>query len=369
MSSEIGSRVKLSIFGESHGEMIGCTLHNLPAGEEIDMDEVCAQMARRAPGNDPTATARKESDMPTVVSGFYAGKTTGTPLTAVIKNENTRSGDYVAQLAVPRPGHADYTGMVRYNGAADIRGGGHFSGRLTAPLTFAGAVCRQILARRGVMIGAHILEIGGVRDDAFDAVAVDAAELELLAASAFSLRDVTKEAPMRAAVEEARKKADSVGGIVELAVTGLPVGLGSPMFEGVENKLAAMLFGIPAVKGVEFGDGFALAALRGSEANDSLRYDEEGNLSLQSNHNGGILGGITNGAPLIVRAVIKPTPSIGQVQASVDVQTGQNTTTVVRGRHDPCIVPRAVPVVEAAVAVALLDLWESEGGVKGETAL
>jgi len=362
VSSEIGNRVKLSVFGESHGEMIGCTLHNLPAGEVIDMEEVAVQMARRAPGNDPTATSRKESDLPRVVSGYYAGVTTGTPLTAVIVNENTRSGDYAAQQAVPRPGHADYTGAVRYDGANDIRGGGHFSGRLTAPIVFAGAVCRQILARRGITVGAHIYAIADVKDTPFDAVKVDEDLLSTLSQSSFSLIDGEKELLMRAAVERARVKADSVGGVIELAVTGLPVGVGSPMFGGVENVLSAMLFGIPAVKGVEFGDGFALSTMFGSEANDSYHYDEDGNLTLLSNHNGGILGGITDGAPLIVRVAIKPTPSIGQVQASIDMIEGTNTTTVVRGRHDPCIVPRAVPVVEAAACVALLDLLESEAG-------
>ena len=362
MGSDIGHRIKLSIFGESHGEMIGCTLHNLPAGERIDLEAVYAQMARRAPGNDATATPRKESDVPRVVSGFCAGKTTGTPLTAVIVNENTRSADYAAQVSVPRPGHADYTGAVRYNGANDVRGGGHFSGRLTAPMVFAGAVCRQILARRGVTIGAHILEIGGVRDDSFDIHEPSAALLKGLSEQPFALLDETKEAPMRAAVSAAYTAADSVGGLIELAVTGLPVGIGSPMFGGVENVLSPLIFGIPAVKGLEFGDGFALAAMRGSAANDSLQYDDDGHLTLMSNHNGGILGGITDGAPLILRVVIKPTPSIGQVQASVDVTTEQNTTTVIRGRHDPCIVPRAVPVLEAAVAIGLLDLWESEAG-------
>lgn len=360
MSSEIGKRVKLSVFGESHGEMIGCTLHDLPAGEAIDLEAVYTQMARRAPGNDPTATARKESDEPRIVSGFCNGVTTGTPLTAVIVNENTRSGDYAAQLSVPRPGHADHTGMVRYNGANDIRGGGHFSGRLTAPIVFAGAVCRQILARRGITIGAHILQIGDVRDDAFDALNVRASLLKELSEKSFSLIDETKEAPMRAAVAAAKQAADSIGGIIELAVTGLPEGLGSPMFGGVENVLSSLIFGIPAVKGLEFGDGFALGAMRGSAANDCLHYDEHGKLGLMSNHNGGILGGITSGAPLILRAVIKPTPSIGQVQASVDVQHGINTTTVIRGRHDPCIVPRAVPVLEAVTAIGLLDLMESE---------
>ena len=360
MSSEIGNRVRLSVFGESHGEMIGCTLHDLPAGEAIDLDAVAAQMARRAPGNDPTATARKESDLPRVVSGYYNGVTTGAPLTAVIVNENTRSGDYAAQLTVPRPGHADRTGAVRYKGANDIRGGGHFSGRLTAPLVFAGAVCRQILARRGITIGAHILQIGDVRDEAFDALGVRAPLLDELSQKPFSLIDETKEAPMRAAVAAAKQAADSVGGIIELAVTGLPEGLGSPMFGGAENVLSPLIFGVPAVKGLEFGDGFALASMRGSAANDSLHYDKNGKLGLMSNHNGGILGGITDGAPLILRAVIKPTPSIGQVQASVDVQNEINTTTVIRGRHDPCIVPRAVPVLEAVVAIGLLDLMESE---------
>ncbi len=362
MSSEIGKRVKLSIFGESHGEMIGCTLHDLPAGEPIDMEAVAVQMARRAPGNDPTATLRKESDLPRVVSGFCNGLTTGTPLTAVIVNENTRSADYTNQLTVPRPGHADYTGSVRYKGANDIRGGGHFSGRLTAPLVFAGAVCRQILARRGVTIGAHILSIADVKDTPFDPLGVDAALLEELSAQSFALVDREKELPMRAAVERARLQADSVGGVIELAVTGLPIGLGSPMFGGVENVLSAMLFGIPAVKGVEFGDGFALASMRGAAANDSYHYNDDGSVSLLSNHNGGILGGITDGAPIIVRVAIKPTPSIGQIQASIDVKEGINTTTLVKGRHDPCIVPRAVSVVEAAAAVALLDLWECEAG-------
>lgn len=360
MSSEIGKRIKLSVFGESHGEMIGCTLHDLPAGEDIDMEAVCAQMARRAPGNDATATARKESDLPRVVSGMLGGKTTGAPLTAVIVNENTRSGDYAAHLSVPRPGHADYTGMVRYNGANDIRGGGHFSGRLTAPVVFAGAVCRQILMRRGIRIGAHILEIAGVRDVSFDALHVTPQTLQVLSQKSFALIDETREAPMRAAVEEARLAADSVGGIIELAVTGLPAGLGSPMFGGVENVLAPLIFGIPAVKGLEFGDGFRLAAMRGSQANDCPQYDQTGELCWMSNHNGGILGGITDGAPLILRVVVKPTPSIGQVQASVDVQSGTNTTTVIHGRHDPCIVPRAVAVLEATVAIGLLDLIETE---------
>ncbi len=366
MSSLIGKHIKLSIFGESHGEMIGCTLHDLPAGEVIDLEAVYSQMARRAPGNDTTATARKEKDFPRIVSGYHNNKTTGTPLTAVILNENTRSSDYTAQMSVPRPGHADYTGLMRYNGAADIRGGGHFSGRLTAPIVFAGSICRQILERRGITIGAHIYSIADVKDTAFDPVSVSDTLLDKLSSKSFSLIDEAKEAEMRNIIANAKTQGDSLGGIIELAVTGLPVGLGSPMFDGVENALAQAIFGIPAVKGLEFGDGFRFANMRGSEANDSLNYKENGELTHLTNHNGGILGGITNGAPLILRVAIKPTPSISQPQASIDITSKSNTTTEIKGRHDPCIVPRAVSVLEATVAVALLDLYESEvGHLKG----
>lgn len=364
MSSLIGKHIKLSIFGESHGKMIGCTLHDLPAGEEIDLDAINAQMARRAPGNDATATPRKESDLPRIVSGFLGGKTTGTPLTAIIVNENTRSSDYNAQMSVPRPSHADYTGYIRYNGANDIRGGGHFSGRLTAPIVFAGSLCRQILKRRGITVGAHIYSIADVKDTPFDTLCVSDALLEKLSNQSFALIDETKETEMRDKVAKAKENGDSVGGIIELAVTGLPVGIGSPMFDGVENALAQAIFGIPAVKGLEFGDGFKLASMRGSEANDSLYYNENGDLCYLSNHNGGILGGITTGAPLILRVAIKPTPSIATEQASIDLTTNSNTTTTIKGRHDPCIVPRAVSVLEATVAHTLLDLIISESGYK-----
>lgn len=360
LSSEIGRRVKLSLFGESHGEMIGCTLHDLPPGEEIDLDAVRVQMARRAPGGDPTATARRESDAFRVVSGLWRGKTTGSPLTAVIENEDAHSGDYENREFIPRPGHADHTGYVRYRGAADIRGGGHFSGRLTAPLVFAGAVCRQILRRRGVAVGAHILSVGRVSDVPFDNACIDEKCLDELSLMPFAVIDRGAEPALRAEIERARQAADSVGGVVQCAATGLEAGLGSPMFNGVENELARMLFGIPAVKGVSFGDGFDLARMRGSQANDSPHYGEDGILRYRTNRNGGILGGITNGAPLVVQAVFKPTPSIGQMQSSVDLIRRENTVTVVKGRHDPCIVPRAVPVVEAAVAVTLLDIWLCE---------
>lgn len=360
MSSIIGNRIRLSIFGESHGEAIGCVLDGLPAGEALDMEEIRVQMARRAPGRDRTATTRLESDAPHILSGTLDGHTTGAPLAMIIRNENQRSVDYGNLAALPRPGHADYTGHLRYSGWNDVRGGGHFSGRLTAPLVFAGSVCRQILRRRGVSVGGHILRIADAFDDPFDPVRVTAEQLEALAARPFSLLREKAEPAMRNAVEAARMAADSVGGVIEAAAVGLPGGLGSPMFGGVENRLAPLLFGIPAVKGVEFGDGFALAGMRGSGANDPMTYDENGRVVTTSNHNGGILGGITTGMPLLVRVVIKPTASIGQPQQTVDLVTGQNAELVIKGRHDPCIVPRALPVVEAALAVGLLDLMESE---------
>lgn len=360
MSSQVGKAIQCSVFGESHGEAIGCVLEGLPAGEPLDMTEIRIQMARRAPGRDKTATPRREEDTPRILSGLYEGKTTGAPLAMMIGNTNTRSGDYGELARLPRPGHADFTGFVRYEGFNDVRGGGHFSGRLTAPLVFAGAVCRQILRRRGVHIGGHILAIHGVRDDRFDPVCVTADQLDALSSRPFSLLNPAVEEPMRAAVEAARIALDSVGGIVEAAAVGLPAGVGSPMFDGVENRLAALLFGIPALKGLEFGDGFGIAELRGSEANDPYTVNERGHIRTTANHNGGLLGGITNGMPLIVRAAFKPTSSIAQPQRTVDLQTRQEATLEVHGRHDPCIVPRALPVVEAMLALGILDLLESE---------
>lgn len=362
MASIIGERIRLSIFGESHGPGIGCVIDGLPAGEAVDPEEIAAQMARRAPGNDQTATTRRESDAPEILSGVFEGRTTGAPLAALIRNENQRSGDYTDLSRLPRPGHADYTGHVRYHGYNDVRGGGAFSGRLTAPLVFAGAVCRQILRRRGITVGAHILRIADVYDDAFDPVAVDDAVLDAVTARRFPLLRPAQEPFMRAAVEAARMDADSVGGVVEAAAVGLPAGIGSPMFGGMENRLAALLFGIPAVKGVEFGDGFGIAALRGSEANDPFAYDENGRVITRTNHNGGLLGGITTGMPLLLRAAVKPTASIGKLQRTVDLVGGGEAELVVRGRHDPCIVPRAVPVVEAALAFGLLDSLEADSG-------
>ncbi|MBQ1945033.1 MAG: chorismate synthase [Ruminococcus sp.] len=354
MSSTYGEKIKISVFGESHGGGIGVVIDGLPAGEAIDFDAVLAQMARRAPGRDKTATPRKESDLPRVLSGMLGDVLTGAPLCAVIENTNTRSQDYGDLLAKPRPGHSDYTAYIKYHGANDIRGGGHFSGRITAPLVFAGAVCRQLLERRGIQIAAHIQSVGSIHDKPFDPVAVPSALIKRLSASSFALIDESAEEPVRAEIEAARLAQDSVGGTIECAVTGLPAGVGEPMFDGLEGAIAKAVFGVPAVKGIEFGAGFALAAMRGSRANDAFCYDN-GHVVTETNHCGGILGGIANGMPLIFRCAVKPTPSISQPQKTVDLQTGENTVLTIHGRHDPCIVPRAVPVIEAVTALAIIN--------------
>lgn len=355
MSSTFGDKIKISIFGESHGNGIGVVIDGLPAGEKIDMDAVHEQMARRAPGRDKTATPRKESDLPKVLSGMLGDTLTGAPLCAVIENTNTRSQDYGNLLSKPRPGHSDYTAFVKYRASNDIRGGGHFSGRITAPIVFAGAVCRQLLEKKGVKIAAHIERIGNVTDKRFDSVKINSDLVKRLSNSSFALIDTEKEAAMRAEVEAARLEMDSVGGVVECAVTGLPVGIGEPMFDGVEGTIAKAVFGVPAVKGIEFGAGFELAKMRGSASNDPFRY-ENGSVVTETNNCGGILGGITDGMPVIFRAAIKPTPSISRPQKTVDLQTGENAELEIHGRHDPCIVPRAVPVIEAAAAIAVLNL-------------
>ena len=351
MSSTYGENLKLSIFGQSHGAAIGMTLDGIPAGLPVDLEALQAFLNRRAPGQNDYSTPRREEDRPEFLSGVLDGHTCGAPLAAIIRNTNTRSGDYANLKDCPRPGHADYTAQVKYGGSQDAAGGGHFSGRLTAPLCIAGGLCKQWLEARGIRIGAHIAAIAGVRDIPFDPMNPQLDAVDML----FPVLDAQAGAGMREAVSAARMDLDSVGGIIECAVTGLPVGLGEPMFGGVEGRIAQIVYGIPAVKGVEFGIGFEAANLRGSENNDPFRM-EHGKVVTATNHCGGILGGITNGMPLLFRAAIKPTPSISQVQQSVSLSLGENRELVVKGRHDPCIVPRAVPVVEAAAAIALFDL-------------
>ena len=348
MSSSIGENLRLTLFGQSHSPAVGMTLEGLPAGFEIDPDRLAAFLARRAPGQNAWSTPRREADLPEFVSGLVGWKTCGVPLTALIRNTDTRSADYAALRETPRPGHADYTASVKYHGFQDAAGGGHFSGRLTAPLCVAGGVCLQVLASPGIRIRARILSVGGVRDEGEFTSPVSEKPFP-------TVSDARGEA-MRALIAEKKAAGDSVGGIVECVAEGLPAGLGDPIFGGMENRLAALVFGIPAVKGVEFGEGFSSASLSGSENNDPFAL-RDGEVITATNHAGGILGGITDGMPLVFRAAFKPTPSIALEQRSVHLPTQTETALRVPGRHDPCVVPRAVPCVEAAAALAILDAW------------
>lgn len=355
MSSVICDKIKVSIFGESHGEAIGCVIDGLPAGVKLDMDKIYKDMARRAPGKDKTATPRLEKDIPHILSGVLDNVTTGAPLAMQIQNTNTKSGDYSNLMTVPRPSHSDYPAYVKYNGCNDVRGGGHFSGRLTAPLVFAGAVAKQVLEQKGIKIGAHIKQIGSICDDALDFNDVSDELIDSFNNSSFALVNPDNEAKMRDEVEKFRLAQNSVGGMIECIAKGLPVGVGGNMFDTVEGKLASILFGVPAVKGVQFGIGFDFAKSNAIDVNDEYEI-KDGRVATITNNNGGVLGGMTNGAPLVVSVAIKPTPSISAEQRSVNLQTMQNEKLVINGRHDPCIVPRAVPVIEAAVALGILDL-------------
>jgi len=346
MSSSYGENIRVTVFGQSHAPAIGVTLEGIPAGERLDMAALTRFLARRAPGRNEYSTPRREADAPEFLCGLVENVTCGVPITAVIRNTDTRSADYETLCRVPRPGHADYTAAIKYFGAQDAAGGGHFSGRLTAPLCIAGGLCLQLLEKEGISVFARIAAIGGIEDEG-----------ELLAPVSekdFPTLSDERGKAMRDAIAKAKAAGDSLGGIVECAVTGLPAGLGDPMFGGMENRIAAIVFGIPAVKGVEFGAGFAAAGMMGSENNDSFIL-KDGQIRTATNHAGGILGGITNGMPLTFRAAFKPTPSIAREQQSVDLETMTETTLRVPGRHDPCIVPRAVPCVEAAAAIAVYD--------------
>ena len=357
MSSIYYGQLTVSLFGQSHAPGIGVTIDGLPAGEAIDLEELQAFLNRRAPGRGPWATTRKEEDRPEILSGLAGGYTCGAPLAALIRNTNTRSGDYDNLRDIPRPGHADYTAQVKYGGFQDVAGGGHFSGRLTAPLCIAGGICKQILARKGIYVGAHIAAVGGIPDQSYDPVNLDRETLLAPGGRDFPVLDPDAGARMQGAIAQAKEDLDSLGGLVECAVIGLPAGLGDPMLDGMENRIARLAFAIPAVKGVAFGAGFAVADRRGSQNNDPFYFDEAGQVRTRTNHAGGILGGITNGMPLVFQAAVKPTPSIGQPQESVSLSRGENTTLVIHGRHDPCIVPRAVPCLEAAAAIAVYDAW------------
>ena len=363
MSSSFGKLLKITIFGQSHGEAIGVTIDGLPAGIKLDTDAICRFMARRAPGQ-ALSTQRSEKDLPHIISGVVDGITCGAPLTAIIENSDHRSTDYERLRDNPRPMHADYPAYVKYGGANDIRGGGQFSGRLTAPLCFAGAVAIGLLERQGVRIGAHLASIYDVSDEAFDPVTVNEGLLDAVLQKPFPTIDDVAGERMRQAIERARSELDSVGGVVECAVLGLPAGLGEPLYESVESRLASILFSIPAVKGVDFGAGFAAAAMRGSEHNDSF-CQKDGHVVTATNRHGGILGGLTTGMPGVFRAAVKPTPSIARPQQTVSLSKKENATLEITGRHDPCVVVRALPCVEAAAALTVLDLMMESKGREG----
>ncbi|NLF28642.1 MAG: chorismate synthase [Clostridiales bacterium] len=353
MSNTIGNRLKVTVFGQSHAGAIGAVVEGLPAGMEIDWDAVRAFLRRRAPGRSPLSTARREADEFEVLSGLNAdGRTCGAPVAAVIRNADARSADYDAFKNVPRPGHADFAAFAKFGGARDVRGGGQFSGRLTAPLCFAGALAIQALAERGVRIGAHIARLAGIDDDAPDPVRP---VLPFYDADGFPTINLEKGERMREAILTARREGDSVGGIVRAVAAGVPAGLGEPMFDGVENRIARMMFGIPAVRGVEFGEGFRAADMLGSAHNDPFVI-RNGRVETGTNRHGGALGGIATGMPILCRVAFKPTPSIAKGQRSVDLDAMEEVPLSVAGRHDPCIVPRAVPVVESVLALAILDL-------------
>lgn len=361
MSSSFGKLLRVTIFGQSHSEAIGMVLDGLPAGVRLDMEAIHRFMGRRAPGANRFSTARREADIPRILSGLVDGVTCGAPLCATIQNGDARSKDYDQLRDLPRPMHADYPAAIKYGGANDIRGGGQFSGRLTAPLCFAGAVAIQLLAQKGITVGAHIAAIAGEADTPFDPVTVSAQQLLSLPQKAFPVISDEAGIRMQAQIDAARAEGDSVGGIVECAAVGVPAGLGEPLYEGLENRLAAAVFGIPAVKGIEFGAGFDAAAMRGSVHNDPFVM-QDGQIMTKTNNHGGILGGISTGMPLTLRAAFKPTPSIAKTQQTVSLSAGENAELNITGRHDPCVVPRAVPCVEAAVALVLLDLLIEEKG-------
>lgn len=385
MSATIGNRLRLTIFGESHQNAIGGVIDNLPAGITLDMDYVNQQMKRRAPSNMKHSTSRKETDQAEIISGYFNDVTTGAPLAFVIKNKDAASSDYEKAKDLLRPGHADYAAFVRYDGHNDYRGGGHFSGRLTAVLVFAGAIAQQLLRQKGIQVISHISSIGNVRDEDFDKTSLDISIKQIILSGQLPVINEEAAEKMLDVIDQARQDNDSVGGTVECAVTGIEAGFGEPFFDSVESRLSHMIFSVPAVKGIEFGDGFDISKMRGSSANDQIRVDkntikidqhknnkisceEQEKIDMDghrvthmTNHNGGITGGITNGMPIIFKVAVKPTPSISKLQQTVNKAAIKNEDLIIKGRHDACIVPRIVPVIEACAAFTVLDMMLERG--------
>lgn len=362
MISSFGNKIKIEISGESHAPFMQGIIKGLPLGEKIDIEYIEAQMARRAPGQDPTATSRKEPDKVEIVSGILDGVITENEIKIVVKNTNTKSNDYDNLKNTPRPSHADYPAFVKYKGEADMRGSGHFSGRLTAITVALGAICRCVLKNRGITVGGHISSIGEIFDINFDAVLVEETLLNRLSSEYFPTVSSMAKEEMKTLIANYKKEGDSIGGCVEVAVTGMPVGIGNHMFGGVENVISSLVYSIPAVKGVSFGAGFDFAYLLGSEANDNYYFDGD-RVVTATNNCGGICGGMTTGMPIIVKAALKPTPSIYKPQPTVNLETKENTVLQTKGRHDPCIVPRAVPGIEAAVALAITMLLAEDNAL------
>lgn len=351
MKNTFGQSVSLTIFGESHGEQIGAVLDGMAPGIKIDEEYVKGRLAlRRAVGR--ISTARQEEDKFSICSGVWNGYTTGTPICILIPNQNTQSKDYAATRAMARPGHADYTAYCKYHGFEDYRGGGHFSGRLTAPLVAAGAIAQSALKAKGIYIGTHIKRCASIDD--IDLTDLQA-DINALESKPFGVLDDEKGELMKAAILAAAEEGDSVGGILETVITGVPAGVGEPFFDSVESVLSHIMFSIPAVKGVEFGKGFAIADMKGNTANDPF-FAEDGKIGTKTNNNGGINGGITNGMPIIMRCAIKPTPSIYKEQSTVDIFKGENAVLQINGRHDPAIIHRARVVADAAAALAVCDM-------------
>lgn len=358
MKDTFGQSVSITLAGESHGAGIVAILSGMAPGIPVDEDFIADQLTKRRPAG-AISTARQEGDKFEILSGVFNGFTTGTPITILIRNENTQSKDYSEIAVTARPGHADYTAECKYHGFQDYRGGGHFSGRITAGIVAAGAICTAALAKKGIKIGTHIAECAGIADRNFEDIEED---IDSLNKKLFAVLDEEQGKKMEEAILAAKNKQDSVGGILETAIIGVPAGIGEPYFDSIESQLAHFLFSIPAVKGVEFGAGFGFAKMRGSEANDPFRTDENGKVFTKTNHNGGINGGISNGMPITFRCAIKPTPSISLEQETIDFIKGENKNFIIKGRHDPAIIHRARVVADSAAAIVLCDILAQRYG-------
>ena len=361
MGANFGKNYCISIFGESHGNALGINIDGIPAGTELNLDFISEEMKRRAPGKSELTTSRTEKDEFEILSGFVNGRTTGTPLAMIIRNTNQKSKDYGEIAKKPRPGHADWAGLSRYNGFNDIRGGGHFSGRITAPLVFAGAVAKQILKEKGILIAAHVKSIKDIQDRDFEEKDITQENIDRLRNMILPVLNENIVPDMEKTILKAKEEKNSVGGIVEIKITGIKAGIGDPFFESMESELSRMIFSIPAIKGIEFGAGFDIAKMTGYEANDEMYYDEKGDVKTYTNNNGGITGGITNGMPINFKVAVKPPASIGKKQRTVNIETKKNDFLEIIGRHDPCIVPRIVVVLEAVAAIVVMDrIMETE---------